>query len=334
MVMRLVEPVTAIGSKQVQNMKKLASLASLTLALMLLSSSHSYGWNARGHMMVAAVAYNQLTQQAKDRVDALLLLNPDRDNWFDLIPESASATKKKMMIFMVAATWADRIKSDPDYHTDGTQNGNVPPNDPSASQNIGYNDLARHKYWHFKDHFFSEDSTPLPALQTPNAQTQIEAFRTVLSSTTASDRLKSYDLSWFLHLIGDVHQPLHCTARVSGTQPQGDAGGNGTKLTSPSNLHSFWDGVLGAGEKPSTALNSISSLPTPDATLADDLDVSHWIDESFDLARQSVYKAPIGAGSGPFTLDSNYKSQARKLAAERIALAGARLARILNQELN
>ena len=94
--------------------------------------------------MIAAVAYDKLTQQTKNRVDTLLLLNPDRDHWIDLLPEGTSATKKKMMIFMIAATWADRIKSDPDYHTDGTYNGNRPPDDPSASQNIGYDDLARY----------------------------------------------------------------------------------------------------------------------------------------------------------------------------------------------
>ena len=33
--------------------------------------------------MVAAVAYNKLTQQTKNRVDALLLLNPDRDKWIE-----------------------------------------------------------------------------------------------------------------------------------------------------------------------------------------------------------------------------------------------------------
>ena len=57
-----------------------------------------------------------------------------------------------MMVFMVAATWADRIKSDPDYHTDGTHNGNRPPNAPSASQNIGYDDLARHEYSREREH--------------------------------------------------------------------------------------------------------------------------------------------------------------------------------------
>jgi hypothetical protein len=175
-----------------KKMKKHARFLSGALTLILVSSSTSYAWNGRGHMIVAAVAYQKLTQQTKNRVDALLLLNPDRDNWLDLIPAGTSAARRKMMIFMIAATWADRIKGDPDYHTDGTHNGNRPPNDPSASQNIGYDDLARHKYWHFVDLPFTQDNTPLPALPTPNAQTQIAAFRAVLASNS-SDALKSDD---------------------------------------------------------------------------------------------------------------------------------------------
>lgn len=314
-------------------MKKHAHLLCGALTLVLVSSSNSYAWNGRGHMMVAAVAYQKLTQATKDRVDALLLLNPDRDNWLPLIPASASATKRKAMIFMIAATWADRIKGDPDYHTDGTHNGNRPPNDPSASQNIGYDDLARHKYWHFVDLPFAQDNTALPPVPAPNAQTQIETFRAVLASNSP-DALKSYDLSWFLHLIGDVHQPLHCTTRVSALQLEGDDGGNGVKLISPANLHSYWDGVLGGGNAPSTALNAISTLPNAPASAANDLDVSHWINESFEAAKLTVYKKPpIGAGAGPFTLTQTYKTTARKLAEKRIALAGARLAKILNEEL-
>jgi len=215
-----------------EKMKKYVLFISGALALSLVSSSTSSAWNGRAHMMVAAVAYNQLTQQTKNRVDTLLLLNPDRDHWIDLIPEGTSATRKKMMIFMIAATWADRIKSDPDYTTDGTHNGNRPPNNPSASQNIGYDDLARHKYWHFVDLPFTQDNTPLPPVPTPNVRTQIEAFREVLASDKP-DALKSYDLSWFLPMIGDAHQPLHCTTRIGATQREGDDGGNGVKLNSP-----------------------------------------------------------------------------------------------------
>jgi len=59
-------------------MKKYVLFISGALALSLVSSSTSSAWNGRAHMMVAAVAYNQLTQQTKNRVDTLLLLNPDR----------------------------------------------------------------------------------------------------------------------------------------------------------------------------------------------------------------------------------------------------------------
>jgi S1/P1 Nuclease len=315
-------------------MKKYGLFMSGVLALIFVSSSTSYPWNGRDHMMVAAVTYNKLTQQTKNRVDALLLLNPNRDHWIELIPEGTSAAKTKMMIFMIAATWADRIKSDPNYHTDGTHNGNRPPNDPSASQNIGYDDLARHKYWHFEDLPFTQDNTLLPAAPTPNASTQINTFRAILASNEP-DPLKSYDLSWFLHLIGDVNQPLHCTTRLGATQLEGDDGGNGVKLNSPgpANLHSYLDAVLGGGNAPSTALNAISTLPNPPASAANDLDVSHWIDESLKAAEQIVYKTPIGAGTGRFTLTQAYKTAARKLAEKRIALAGARLAKILNEEL-
>jgi hypothetical protein len=161
----------------------------IVLAVALLAPHAALSWDNRGHMMVAAVAYQNLKQPIKDRVDALLLLNPDRDNWLDLIPATTFAPKVKMMVFMVAATWADRIKSDPDYHTDGTHNGNRPPTDGSGSQNIGYDDLARHKYFHFIDLPFSDDHTALPTVPTPNAQTQIAVFRAVLASTSNDPNL-------------------------------------------------------------------------------------------------------------------------------------------------
>src|SRR5262249_32517443 len=162
-------------------------------------------------------------------------------------------------------TWADRIKKNSHYHMDGPHNGDRPPDDPSADQNTGYDDFARHKYWHFVDLPFTNDGTTLPIVPTPNAQTRIAKFREVLASTS-HDELKSYDLSWLLHLVGDVHQPLHCTTRVSATKPEGDDGGNGVKVTPSTKLHFFWDDVLGGGDAPSTALNAISSLPDAPAS--------------------------------------------------------------------
>src|SRR5882757_5610376 len=179
------------------------------------------GWGSIGHMTVAYVAYQKLTPATKARVRDLLKLNPDY------------------------ATWANDIKGDSKYTDDGPD-----PNTPdgaTSSQNIGYTDLFRHRYWHFIDTPHYIDGTSGYTVPTPNAQTQIAAFRTVLSSTQPDD-LKSYDLVWLLHLIGDIHQPLHASTRVSAAEAKGDAGGNTVKLKgdAASNLHSYWDDLPGA----------------------------------------------------------------------------------------
>ena len=184
--------------------------------LLLVSALHipSFAWNDLGHMTVAYVAYQQLKPVVRNRVEDLLKLNPKHDLWLTLLPAGISDEEKRMMIFMLAATWPDRIKQNSHYTKDGKQKGNRPPDGPTASQNIGYTDFAMHKYWHFIDTPFSQDGTALAAIPTPNAQTQIEVFRSVLASTSP-DVLKSCDLAWLLHLVGDVHQPLHCAARFS-----------------------------------------------------------------------------------------------------------------------
>jgi hypothetical protein len=314
-------------------MQRASWLIVCALALQIVCRMPAYGWADRGHMMVAAVAYQKLTQPAKDRVDTLLQLNPDRGNWLELIPPGTSTEDTKMMLFMIAATWPDRIKRNPAYHEDGPHHGNRPPHDPSASQNIGFDDLAMHKYWHFIDVPFSRDGTALPPIPTPNIQDRIAVFRGMLASQSP-DRLKAYDLSWLLHLVGDIHQPLHGVTRVSAASPEGDDGGNGTKLTAPANLHTFWDDVLGTGQEPAPAITAIANLPVVPPAMADDLDVLHWIEESINAAKTTAYQEPlIGNGNGPFTLTSAYEAEAKTLAQQRVALAGARLAKILNEEL-
>ena len=126
----------------------------------------AYGWNSLGHMAVAYVAYQQLTPQAKTRVDALLQLNPDYQNWLMMIPENTSPPDKQMMVFLIAATWPDEIKGEFQYGDDGTNSGNTP-DGTSSSQNTGYRDLLRHKYWHFVDTPFTNDGTALPTGGTP-----------------------------------------------------------------------------------------------------------------------------------------------------------------------
>jgi hypothetical protein len=148
--------------------------------------------------------------------------------------------------------------------------------------------------------------------------------------------LKSYDLSWLLHLIGDIHEPLHAATRISAAQPLGDSGGHLVLLCAKpckDELHAFWDSVLGTDQSPTTVLQATTALQAADPIQSADLSPAHWAMEDLNLAKTSIYVPPIGTGSGPFTLTETYKTKAKSLAARQVALAGARLANVLNQEL-
>ena len=129
--------------------------------------------------------------------------------------------------------------------------------------------------------------------------------------------------------------PLH--DKVSQGQPEGDAGGNlvaVTPGTSPQKLHQFWDDLLGSSAaNAKTVAKTAKKLPAADATKAGDLNVSHWVAEGVQSAMDSVYTGPVGAGTGSFTLTDKYKKAAKALAKKEVALAGARLANLLNSEL-
>jgi hypothetical protein len=315
-----------------RNGRRLIAFAMLWVFVLTIPA---YGWFDQGHMTVAYVAYQQLSPKKKDRVDVLLRMNPDLENWLKLIPAGTSKKDERLMIFMIAATWPDRIKSDRTYKDDGTDGGNVPDGAPTNTLNIGYEDLFLHKYWHFVDLPFTQDGTPLMDVPVPNAQTQIAIFRKVLASNSP-DALKSYDLAWLMHIVGDVHQPLHATARFGKNEPKGDAGGNFVKLcVAPckNNLHSFWDGLPGESRAPIDAIKGGKLLPKPKPSLASNLKASTWVKESFKLAKTDVYVSPIGLGGGPFEITPAYRKNALAIAKQRVALAGVRLGKILNREL-
>jgi hypothetical protein len=292
-------------------------------------------------MAVAYVAYQQLTAEKKTRVAALLKKNPYyKKQWKALIPTGTPADQRDLMLFMIAATWPDQIKEKGSVYQN---DGDTPPTDGSAWTNTGYKDLKQHKYWHFIDTPFTQDNTaPLAAIPSPNAETQIAVFRQTLTSGS-KDKLKSYDLVWLLHLVGDVHQPLHSTTRIGAGEPGGDHGGNGVKVDATAvgntnkKLHLLWDSLPGDTTDSSAALTAAiaygKSLAPADPVLAKKMDASDWINESFAIAETSVYAAPIGTGDGPFTITPAYMDNAKKIAAERVALAGQRMANLINNEL-
>ena len=60
------------------------------------------------------------------------------------------------MILMIAATWADRIKSNPSFIDEDPSNPNKP-DGTTSFQNVGLTGNFRYRYWHFIDVAFTHD---------------------------------------------------------------------------------------------------------------------------------------------------------------------------------
>src|SRR3954465_9489189 len=177
---------------------KIASIIVASAALAV-TCAPAQAWHSFAHMEVAAVAWAKLTATARAEATRLIKLNPLHDSWV----MGVRARDRDRTAFVTASTWPDIIKSLSDYQSDGPDRGNRPPPGPEASQNIGYSDHLRHKYWHFIDEPFSPDGTPLQPPDVPNAQTRIADLRAKLATPSApgtqDDNIRSYDLVWLLH---------------------------------------------------------------------------------------------------------------------------------------
>jgi hypothetical protein len=334
----------------------------LSLSLLLAIPSQLWAWGGTGHEAVAYIAWQQMTPATRARAIALLALVPTLtsptnvsvpgyQDWVKALPAGLSQDDQNLYLFMRAATWPDTIR-----HV-GFIDSDVAPPGITDDVNIGFTDPKSHGYWHFVDAGFASDHSDVPATPVPNAATQIVAFRQDIASNE-SDTLKSYDLVWLEHLVGDIHQPLHGTVRFfAGT---GDQGANlviiklpasmekqfGGSQSSPTELHAFWDNLPGEGQ-PAPALPKAVSfaqkLPSAAADKVADTDPSDWAAESLTIAKQDAYASPIGPGLRPsaagtsttsaYLITQAYYKKAMQDAKTRIALAGARLAKLLNENL-
>ena len=117
---------------------------------------------------------------------------------------------------------------------------------------------------------------------------------------TGSDEDKAVYLCWLMHLVGDVHQPLHCTAVYSERFPDGDRGGNLALIrirSGPVNLHAFWDGLLGTGTSAGDIgadvreVEAVMQAKAADVQkeLKADATFESWAREGVELAKRAVY---------------------------------------------
>src|SRR5690606_2100980 len=275
-------------------------------------------------MAIAALAYPQLTAAARQRIDTLLKHNPDYAVWV----RDIDSAERERVAFMRAATWPDAIKGKRDYRDAPRQR------EGATGAGSGYRDRYLHRGWHYINTPYSPDGTPVRRARTPNLLTQLDALIETLQAPSLDDETRSHHLVWVLHLVGDAHQPLHAIARVTRDLPDGDQGGNAIAVCGrrcDRDLHGFWDGVLGNSRKPEVVLRALSQFGKPAAQRVAELDPEHWIAESADLARRVAYAPPVPTTAESVTLSKRYKAEARAAAQQQAAVAGTRLARLLNQ---
>ena len=279
--------------------------AALAAGLLLIAQG-ALAWGPQGHRTIGAIADRLLTPQAHGAV--LQLLEDDRDKFGN---PSGRTTLESV------SEWADEIRGTP----------------------------AERLSWHYDDVPIcgSEEK----ARYCPDGQCNTEELKRlsgVLGDTRAPMRARNEALKWVVHLVGDIHQPLHAA-------DNGDHGGNlvpvalhGVHTRGRENLHRAWDSDL-----VQLALHARNRQQPPrdiDALAAEAAHLGRevgqgipdsWARESNNLARNVAYHYPGFACNsrppGMVVLDAAYLDQAELVVRERLLLAGARLATVLNEAL-
>lgn len=193
------------------------------------------------------------------------------------------------------STWADEIRSDPAWD--------------HASP------------WHY---ISVDDDESLETVERNPDGDLLEAlhrFEEMLRDPESSHEKKAQALKWMVHLMGDLHQPLHVGRRD-------DRGGNEIDVRwfrEPSNLHRVWDsGIINSQDLSYSELADFIDDPTlPQIRQWQSGDYERWAQESFDL-RSQVYE--IGDGN----LSWEYRYKKWPIVERRLLQAGIRLAGKLN----
>jgi len=86
-------------------------------------------------------------------------------------------------------------------------------------------------------------------------------------------------------------------------------------------------------EQNESAFGLLATKPEPDAAAAAKADPDDWLKDSETLAEAVAYAEPVKSGAQPYVLDRQYETNARNAARQQAALAGARLANLINEAL-
>ncbi|WP_305806545.1 S1/P1 nuclease [Stenotrophomonas sp. YIM B06876] len=184
--------------------------------------------------------------------------------------------------------------------------------------------------WHYIN--MGEDGCHyVPDRHCRNGNCVIEALKAqsaILADRSRPDAERAQALKFVVHLVGDIHQPMHAGYAH-------DKGGNDFQVQfngRGSNLHSLWDSGMfyQQGLDDDAYLQRLLALPPQQQTtrLSLSRDITAWAEDSCRVA--------IAPGTYPkkHTLDAAYSDVYRPIAEARVRLAGEHLAALLNTLLD
>lgn len=278
--------------------RKIAAL--LALAAML-AATPALAWGSFGHRTVGAIAWDNVKPQTRVAIRRLLAHQAELDT-----PKCA------MHSIEDAAVWPDCIKSDRwrfDY-----------------AYPWHYQDIQVCKVFDIKENCANGSCVTA----------QIPRNARLLADRKLAPAMRLEALAFLVHLVGDIHQPLHVGENE-------DAGGNKVKadygIAPGLNLHSIWDFALAeraitAARPPLVRRYSAAEKASVDTGTPED-----WARESWQISRDFIYPAAFGklpcdekeAQKIKWTQDDIEK--AVPIVDQRIEQAGLRLAKMLDEAL-
>lgn len=313
-------------------MKKSLFKICLLFTFFVVLTSSVLAWDDTGHKLSTYIAWERLTPQVRERITKILLNAPeDSDLSVFYLQDSRSAAAKQREFFMTASTWADIVR------------------DRKFKNRF---EKYHRGDWHYADTFWRQTNGKVEILENfaepkGKAVDQLFEFDKLMRGSSASDAEKAIALAWFLHLSGDLHQPLHTSARVTELELKGDQGGNLFELTAKDtpredrvNLHWYWDSIImrniprvndACDSEYLPAIAQSISKKHPFSKMQNRLKIgkfNEWQTEGFEIAAKEFFPATLVRYQMP---SDKYKKRAFEIAQEQLALAGYRLSETLNQ---
>ncbi len=284
--------------------KSLSKYAICFASITMFAASQTLAFGTFGHRTIAEIAERGLTPSARVQVEELLKVAP-RPSLTGL------------------STWPDELRDDP------------------AAQELG----KRTARWHYMN-FPKDDCNIKIALACPDGNCLVPRLNEqigLLGNRKLPLAQRAEALGFVVHLFGDLHQPLHIGYAYDkgGNDFQISLGANAAPVIAPSvstpgvqaqrmgaNLHSLWDSLIFDVPKLGLVAEAaqISALPVASGA-AREINVEVIARESCTIVQASDFYPK------KHLISSDYLTQMRPVAQLRVALAGKRLANLLNQTL-